>query len=198
MLKFEKVDIIKSLRAIMKTNTKHYQSDFDIDIETLTKAVKKQDPGDKRYIWLSRPEGTWCLRERDIFIRGTREYNTLCFYAEQTRDKILAYAVELTGMEKGRVVGNLYELDYQKLYEHVRKVSVEHGDVRLIYENGERTQTSEKGIIGIDDPDLGKFLSFEDYPKDLDALHSVLQEEKCYRDHFKGGDINAYVKILSV
>ena len=82
MLKFENVDIIKSLTAIMNTNTKHYQSDFDIDIETLIKAVKKQDLGDKRYIWLSRPEGTWCLRERDIFIRGTWEYKTLCFYME--------------------------------------------------------------------------------------------------------------------
>ena len=99
MQKFENVDIIKSLRAIMNTNTKHYQSDFDIDIETLIKAVKKQDSVDKRYIWLSRPEGTWCLRERDIFIRGTWEYNTLCFYAEQTRDRILVYAVELIGME---------------------------------------------------------------------------------------------------
>ena len=37
------------------------------------------------------------------------QYNTFCFYAEQTRDKILAYAVELTGIEKGRVTGNLYE-----------------------------------------------------------------------------------------
>lgn len=196
MLKFENVDIIKSLRAIMNTNTKHYQSDFDIDIETLIKAVKKQDSGDKRYIWLSRPEGTWCLRERDIFIRGTWEYNTLCFYAEQTRDRILVYAVELTGMEKSRVVGNIYELDYQKLYEHVKEVSVERGDVRLIYENGERTQTSEKGIIGIDDPDFGKFLSSEDQPKDLDNLHGVLQEEKCYRNHFKCGDINEYIKML--
>lgn len=198
MQKFENVDIIKSLRAIMNTNTKHYQSDFDIDIETLIKAVKKQDSVDKRYIWLSRPEGTWCLRERDIFIRGTWEYNTLCFYAEQTRDRILVYAVELIGMEKSRVVGNIYELDYQKLYEHVKEISVERGDVRLIYENGERTQTSEKGIIGIDDLDFGKFLSFEDHPKDLDALCSVLQEEKCYRDRFKCGNINTYVKMLSV
>ncbi len=197
MLKFENVDIIKSLTAIMKTNTKHYQSDFDIDIETLTKAVKKHGPRDKRYIWLSRPEGTWCLRERDIFIRGTWEYNTLCFYAEQTRDRILVYAVELTGMEKSRVVGNIYELDYQKLYEHVMEVSVKRGDVRLIYENGERMHTSEKGITGIDDPDFGKFLSFEDQPKDLDALCNVLQKEKCYRDHFKCGNIDTYIEMLS-
>jgi len=110
------------------------------------------------------------LRERDIFIKDTREHNTFCFYAEQTRDKILAYAVELTGIEKGRVTGNLYELDYQKHYEHVKDASVDHGNTKLIYENGERTQEAEKRITGDADPDLGKFLSFEEQPKNPAAL----------------------------
>ena len=34
------------------------------------------------------------------------------FYGEQTRDRILAYAVELTGKAGGKIRGNLYELDY--------------------------------------------------------------------------------------
>lgn len=198
MFKFENVDIIKSLKAIMQTNTKHYQSDFDMDIKTLTKAVKKQNPWDKIYLWMSRPEGTWCLQERDIFIKGTWEYTTFCYYGEKTRDKILVYAVEITGMEKRRVMGNIYELDYQKYYRHVREVSVERGDVKLVYENGVRTQAAEKRITGDDDPDLGKVLSFEDQPKDLDALCSVLRGEKYNREHFQCGDINAHIKMLSV
>ena len=198
MLKFENVNIIKSLKAIMQTNTKHFQSDFNMDIKTLTKAVKKQNPESKIYLWMSRPEGTWCLKEKDTFIKGTWEYNTFCYYAENTRDKILVYAVEIAGMEKRRVMGNIYELDYQKFYRHVKEVSVERGDVKLIYENGERTQTAEECITEADDPDFGKFLSFENQPKDLEILCSVLQEEKCLRNHFKCGDINAYIKNLSV
>ena len=31
MNKFENVDVVESLRAIMKQNTAHYQSDFEID-----------------------------------------------------------------------------------------------------------------------------------------------------------------------
>lgn len=197
MLKFENVDIIKSLKAIMQTNTKHYQSDFDMDIKTLTQAIKKQNPEDKRYLWMSRPEGTWCLKEMDTFIRGTWEYNTFCFYAEQTRDRILVYAVELTGMEKRTVMGNIYELEYQELYRHIKDVSVERGNTKMIYENGNRMQAAEKCITGNDDPDLGKFLSFEDQPKDLDALCSVLQGEKCCRDQFKSGNINAHIQALS-
>ena len=49
---------------------------------------------------------------------------------------------------------------------------------RLIYENGERTQEAEKRITGDADPDLGKFLNFEEQPKDPAALRGVLWDEK--------------------
>ena len=182
MQKFENVDILKSLKAIMQTHTEHFQSDFDIDVKVLKQAAKSPNPEDKKYLWLCRPAGTWCLRERDTFIKDTREHNTFCFYAEQTRDKILAYAVELTGIEKGRVTGNLYELDYQKHYKHVKDASVTPGDTKLIYEKGERTQEAGKRITGDADPNLGKFVNFEEQPKNPAALHGVLLEEK-YNQH---------------
>lgn len=197
MQKFENVDILKSLKAIMQTHTEHFQSDFDIDVTTLKQAAKSQNPEDKKYLWLCRPAGTWCLRERDTFIKGTREHNTFCFYAEQTRDKILAYTVELTGIEKGRVTGNLYELDYQKHYEHVKAASVPAGDTKLIYENGERTQEAGKRISGEADRSLGKFLAFEEQPKDPAALRGVLWDEKYSRDHFDSGDIKTHIEKLS-
>ena len=67
---------------------------------------------DERYLWFSRPNGTHCLRERDVFLRGTREHNTFRFYHEQTKERVLAYAVVLSGMESGKVKGSIYELDY--------------------------------------------------------------------------------------
>ena len=91
MQKFENVDILKSLKAVMQTHTEHFQSDFQIDVKILKQAAKSPNPEDKKYLWICRPAGTWCLRERDTFIKDTREHNTFCFYAEQTRDKILAY-----------------------------------------------------------------------------------------------------------
>lgn len=197
MQKFENVDILKSLKAIMQTHTEHFQSDFDIDVKILKQAAKSQNPEDKKYLWICRPAGTWCLRERDTFIKDTREHNTFCFYAEQTRDKILAYAVELTGIEKGMVTGNLYELDYQKHYEHVKDASVPAGDTKLIYENGERTQEAGKRITGDASSDLGKFVNFEEQPKDPAALRGVLWDEKYSRDHFDCGNIKEHIETLS-
>lgn len=197
MKKFENVDILKSLKAIMQTHAKHFQSDFDIDVIVLKQAVQSQNPEDKRWIWLCRPAGTNCLRERDIFIKDTREHNTFCFYAEQTRDKIFAYAVELTGIEKGKVMGSLYELNYLKHYEHVKNASVEHGNTRMIYENGERMQEAEKSITGNADPNLGKFLSFEEQPKDPAALYDVLWNEKYNQYHLNCGNIKEHIETLS-
>lgn len=197
MQKFENVDILKSLKAIMQTHTEHFQSGFDIDVKVLKQAAKSPNPEDKKYLWLCRPAGTWCLRERDTFIKDTREHNTFCFYAEQTRDKILAYAVELTGIEKGRVTGNLYELDYQKHYKHVKDASVVLGDTKLIYENGERTQEAGKRITGDADPNLGKFLNFEEQPKYPAALRGILWNEKYNQHHFDCGNIKEHIETLS-
>ena len=147
---------------------------------------------------MSRPEGTWCLKERNTLIRGTGEYNTFCYYAEHMKDRILVFAVEVAGIEKNRITGSLYELDYQKHYEHVKNVSVPQGNTRLLYEKGVRIQEAGKHITGYDDPELGKFLAFEVQPEDTDALCRVMQDEKNQRKHFKCGDMYAYIRRLSV
>ena len=118
--KFENVDVIASLEAIMKQNTAFYQSDFEIDKRILREAASRPAAEEKRLLWFSRPSGTCCFRERDVFLKDTRQHNTWRFYGEQTRDKILAYAVELTGIVNGKIKGNLYELDYARHYERVK------------------------------------------------------------------------------
>lgn len=35
-----------------------------------------------------------------------------------------AYAIEVTGLEDGKVVGNLYPMDYQEHVEYMKKMSV--------------------------------------------------------------------------
>ena len=111
MNKFENVDVLASLQQIMQQNTAAFQNDFDIDKKILTQAAKSKNAEDKVYLWFSRPNGTHCLRERDVFLRGTREHNTFRFYHEQTKERVLAYAVVLSGVESGKVKGSIYELD---------------------------------------------------------------------------------------
>lgn len=76
MNKFEDVDVIASLEAIMKQNTAFYQNDFDLDRNILQKAAASPTAEDRRLLWFSRPSGTSCFRERDVFLKGTRQHNT--------------------------------------------------------------------------------------------------------------------------
>jgi len=122
--------------------------------------------------------------------------NTWRFYMEQTSDRVLAYAIELTGKERGKIKGNLYELDYSKHYERVKEKELPADTVKLIYEHGERVQEAGRYFDGTPDPQLGKFERFEAVPNDPDALQSLLQEERRSREQLSPGDFKAHIAAL--
>ena len=194
--KFENVDVIASLEAIMKQNTAFYQSDFDIDKQILQKAAVSPVPEDKRLLWFSRPSGTCCFRERDVFLKDTRQHNTWRFYGEQTRDTILAYAVELTGTEQEKIKGNLYELDYLQHFREVIEKSIPADNYTLIYEHGELTKPAGQSFDGDTDPQLGKFIRFEAEPNDSEALKSLLREQQKKRTPHTQGDFQLHIATL--
>ena len=194
--KFENVDVLASLEAILKQNTGFYQSDFDIDKQIIAEKAASPNKEDKTLLWLSRPSGTYCFRERDVFISDTAPHNTWRYYKEQSRDPILAYAVELTGTEGGKIKGNLYELDYEKHYERVKDNTLAAGTVTLMYEHGTREQPADRRFDGYPDPQLGKFERFEVQPKDPEALQFLLREEKESRDKLKPGDFKEHIAAL--
>ena len=196
MNKFEDVDVITSLEAIMKQNTAFYQNDFDLDRNILQKAAASPTAEDRRLLWFSRPSGTCCFRERDVFLKDTRQHNTWRFYGEQTRDKVLAYAVELTGIVNGKIKGNLYELDYPQHFRHVKEQALPADNYTLLYEHGERVQPAGQYLDGNPDPQLGKFERFEAVPNDPDALQSLLQEERRSREQLSPGDFKAHIAAL--
>ena len=66
--KFENVDVIASLEAIMKQNTAFYQSDFDIDKQILQKAAVSPVPEDKRLFVVFPPV-------RDVLLPGTGRFS---------------------------------------------------------------------------------------------------------------------------
>lgn len=194
--RFEQVDVIASLDAIMRQNTAFFQSDFDIDKEILREAAARSAAEDKKLLWLSRPSGTYCFRERDVFLKDTRQHNTWKYYGEQTNDTVLAYAVELTGKENGKLMGTLYELDYPQHFRRVAEKSVPADNYTLIYEHGERTQPAGAYFDGNPDPQLGKFERFEAQPNDPEALRQVLREERKSRETLTPGDLKAHIDAL--
>ena len=194
--KFEDVDVFASLEAVMKQNTGFYQSDLEIDKKIIAEAAAKPGLEDRTLLWFCRPSGTHCFRERDVFLKETRGHNTWRFYKEQTRDRVLAYAVELTGRERGKIKGNLYELDYAQHYERVKGMSLPADTVKLVYERGERYIPAGQYFTGNPDPQLGKFERFEAVPNDPEALRYLLQEERRSREQLAPGNFKEHIAAL--
>ena len=196
MQKFENVDVIAALGEIMRQNTAFYQSDFDIDKGIIQRAAASDQAVDKTLLWMSRPSGTYCFRERDVFLKDTRQHNTWRFYGEQTRDKILAYAVELTSTKDGTIRGNLYELDYQQHFQHIREVALPVGANRLIYESGMREIGPKEHFDSRPDKYFGEFVRYEMQPRDPELLQAAIRQEQRSREPARPGDFKEHLAAL--
>ena len=196
MNRFENVDVLAALEQLMRQNTAFHRDDYNTDKEIIGRATVSDKAEDKTLLWMSRPSGTYCFRENDVFLQGTRQHNTWKFYGEQTRDTVLAYLVELTGKEDGKLKGNLYELDYEQHFRRVIEKSVPADNYTLVYEHGERSIPAGQYFDGNPDPQLGKFERFEAQPNDPEALRGVLMEEQRSREKLRPGDFKAHVTML--
>ena len=196
MQKFENMDVIAALEAIMHQNTAYYQSDFAYDIKMLREAARSDQPEDKLLLWLSRPSGTFCFRERDVLLKDTQAYNTWKFCGEQTHDRILAYAVELTGAANGTVQGNLYELDYQQHFQHIRDAALPVGANRLIYESGMREIGPKEHFDSRSDKYFGEFVRYEMQPRDPELLQAAIRQEQRSRESAQPGDFKEHLAAL--
>lgn len=184
MKKFKTTDLIEVLRTVMESHTTHYQSDFDIDAKTLTEAARKAGNTpleDRTFLWMARTTGTWCLLEKNVYMKDSRENHTWNFYATEPKGEILAYRVEITGMKNGSITGTVLGLNYQKHSQYIQDVAVPSSQTKYIFENGERIQPNRENINTLnipvgDDPVLGKLKTFHPVPDDPDRLAELLRK----------------------
>ena len=129
------IDLIPFLARVMEANTKAYRSDFSYDVEKLTKAVQEPNMEDRVFYWMSRPTGTWCVKEREVFLRGTDAHTIWTNYADQP-EGIKAYRVTVTGQERGRIVGSMVPLDYREQVQRVQSHALTASTMTIQYESG--------------------------------------------------------------
>ena len=172
------------------------KADWLVGIKMLREAARSDQPEDKLLLWLSRPSGTFCFRERDVLLKDTQAYNTWKFCGEQTHDRILAYAVELTGTANGTLQGNLYELDYQQHFQHIRDAALPVGANRLIYESGMREIGPKEHFDSRPDKYFGEFVRYEMQPRDPELLQAAIRQEQRSRESAQPGDFKEHLAAL--
>ena len=87
-------------------NTEHYKSDFEYDVATLLKAAKQPKIEDRTYYWLSRPCGTWCFKEKEVFLKDSGAYKTWTHY-ESEHEGFRAFRVVIEEMDGKKLLGKV-------------------------------------------------------------------------------------------
>jgi hypothetical protein len=197
MRKYEDVDIIAALGAVVELNTEHYKGDLKYDIEMFKDAVKNPDGESNRLLWFSRHSGTHCLQEREVYIRDTSAFNTWNAYGKMlgspdfyrpviVEDRILAYAVKVTGIENGRIKGDLYELDYRDHIRQLDKQALPRHTVTATYKDGTTVTMPPKEHDSVHlrlHHQHGQLQTYKSHPQDEQALRDVLQQVRDKREN---------------
>ena len=188
MKKYTDIDLFPELRKMVDKNTQHYKSDFDIDMDIIRKYAISAEPLDKPLLWISRPSGTHCLRESEVFIKGTHEHSAFCFYAEQTQDKVLACVIVPKRIEGDSVIGDLFEINYREHAALVANKSVEPEAMKFDFEDGTSYTGSFRKAYDVALSRIetsGQVVHTQTLPKDVEAHASILSDEKNKREKMR-------------
>lgn len=130
---FKNVDIISCLESIVEAHVFHYKSDFyDLDIPI----IQNMKLNEWR-IFIPRECGTYLIKEADCYLEGT-SYNSILKYPF---DNALMFAVHVTEKGGDKVIGDVYELDYDVIREYFEtnsykpkyKIATYDGGIKRIY-----------------------------------------------------------------
>ena len=121
----------------MSRNTQHYRKDFELDAQKLRDALNSPYMDERIFYFMSRPNGTWCVLERDVFLRDSDGYKIWTHYADMP-DGIEAYRVTITGRRGTAPMGHVVKLNYREQVQRVIKVAIPFDDVELTFYSGEK------------------------------------------------------------
>ena len=185
MKKYTDVDIVAELQKLVDSHVDSYKEDFDIDKRIIRRAAESPNPEEKTLMWFCRPHGTHCLNENQVFIQGTRDHNTFRFYAEQTYDECVARVIVPKSVKRGKVFGDVFEINYREQAANVAQNSVAPDHDRLTFADGfvleapcRSSFDAAMALVG----EHGGVKTHQMLPKDADALAEVLSKQKSRRD----------------
>lgn len=142
--KFMNVDLETVLPQIRAQKTAFYQNDLNYALDAMRVGIATEDPAKRNFVVIFRQSGVECLNERDMFIAGTRSYNTCQYYHHQTREPVLAYSVELLGDGRNGLRANLYQQDQHQMAKFTERASSPYTDVTVTFFGGREVRIPEK------------------------------------------------------
>ena len=187
-VRFEDVDLLGALSRIVDLHTQHYKEDFDLDKELISKLAVSDRSEDKQLLWMSRPCGTYTLREREVYLYRRSE-------AEMP-----ARLEEVKHAKEEGIFGDLYPLNYREHVERMKKLTCPIGNVAVAFEDGnvitipyqERRQLMNRFM-----PEHGAPKTMTYLPENEPELMMILKRERFKRSyHATAGNLEEYLDKL--
>ena len=143
----KKADIIPFLEGIVEENTRSYQSDLKLDERILQAAMLEVRQENRTFLWMSRPCGTRCLLEREVFLRETSAHITWTHYDYDAEYIKIYQGTDSATLKKG--AGHFTNTSIWNgnvsLAAHNRGANSYFGEIHTL-ENGDRiTLTTKEG-----------------------------------------------------
>ncbi len=164
----KKIDIIPFLAGIVEENTHSYQSDFTYDKVRLQAAMLEPSQENRTFLWMSRPCGTYCFLEREVFIKETPAHivwTNSDYIAEADKIKALRVIVS-PGREGAFVLGTVKPLNYGEQARRVQQNAIHAQSVEIVFVDGE-----------------ARAMPYHEFSRDLHGL--VAAHGKIRRLHYK-------------
>lgn len=198
--KFMDVDLEAIFPQILAQKTAFYQNDLNYALDTMREGAATQDPGKRNFVVIFRQSGVDCLNERDMFIAGTRSYNTCQYYHRHTGEQVLAYSVELLGDGKNGLRANLYQQDQRQMAVFAERAASPYTDVTITFFGGREVRIPEKEYNYETIPGLkyhyGDIADTRNEADDESVVQGALRREHERRERMPRGHIAVHVQEL--
>lgn len=198
--KFMDVDLETIFPQILAQKTAFYQTDLNYALDTMREGAATEDPAKRNFVVIFRQSGVECLNERDMFIAGTRSYNTCQYYHRHTREPVLAYSVELLGDGKNGLRGNLYQQDQHQMAIFAERAASPYTDVTISFIGGKEVRIPEKEYNYETIPGLkyhyGDIADTRNEADDESVVQGALHREHERRERMPRGHIAVHVQKL--
>lgn len=135
----KEISLIAFLDEVVSRNTQHYKSDFELDAQKLRDALDSPNQDERVFYFMSRPNGTWCVLERDAFLRESDGYKIWTHYANMPAG-IEAYRIVITGQCGTAPMGYVVKLNYWEQVQRVIKAALPIENVELSFYSGEKVR----------------------------------------------------------
>lgn len=133
----KRIDLLDYLSRAVQDSPYPYDSarTFCYDVRTITNALQENDMENRVFYWMICTTGTWCVKERDVFLRES-EGHAIWTHYESVADGIRAFRIVVTGLRNGIVVGDVYPLNYKEQVQRIKKAALPIATVEITYPSG--------------------------------------------------------------